>query len=199
VILLLRAVARFVVLVLLVALALAGLAVAVFSIQGGDKPLSLPGLAQHLRLTEVEETVGDYFDRLEAEGPLAKTSALVGAGAVLAGVLLLLGTFAPRRERFITLDDGEAAGTLRARRGTLAGVAEALAEQARGVTEAKARVRPRSRLRNGQLRLTVSHTRNHQEHEVKERVRSAVSPLVESSGLKPSVEAKVGRRGARVE
>lgn len=197
-ILLLRVVARFVVLVLLVALALTGLAVAVFSIQGGDRPLSLPGLAQHIRLPEVEETVGDYLDRLEADGPLARRSALAGAGAVLAGVLLLLGILARRRERSITLEDGEA-GTLRARRGTLAGVAEALAEQARGVTEAKARVRPRSRLRNGRLRVTVSHPRNYQEREVEERVRNAVSPLVESSGLKQRVEAKVGKRGARVE
>jgi uncharacterized protein DUF6286 len=198
VILLLRAVARFVVLVLLVALALVGLAAAVFSLQGGDRPLSLPGLAEHIRLPEVEETVGDYLDQLEADGPLAKASALAGAGAVLAGLLLLLGVLAPRRERLVIFDDGEA-GRLGARRRTLAGVAEALAEQARGVTEAKARVRPRGRLRKGRLRVTVSHRRNYQGSEVEERVRSAVSPLVDSSGLAPRVEARVGKGRAKVE
>jgi hypothetical protein len=198
VILLLRAVARFVVLVLLVALALAGLAAAVFSIQGGDRPLSLPGLAEHIRLVEVEETVGDYLDQLEADGPLAKASALAGAGAVLAGLLLLLGVLAPRRERLVVFDDGEA-GRLAARRRTLARVAEALAEQARGVTEAKARVRPRGRLRKGRLRVTVSHPRNYRDSEVEERVLSAVSPLVDSSGLKPRVEARVGKGRAEVE
>jgi len=198
VILLLRAVARFVVLVLLVALALAGLAAAVFSIQGGDRPLSLPGLAEHIRLVEVEETVGDYLDQLEADGPLAKASALAGAGAVLAGLLLLLGILAPRRERLVVFDDGEA-GRLAARRRTLARVAEALAEQARGVTEAKARVRPRGRLRKGRLRVRVSHPRTYRDSEVEERVLSAVSPLVDSSGLKPRVEARVGSGRAKVE
>jgi Family of unknown function (DUF6286) len=198
VILLLRAVARFVVLVLLVALALAGLAAAVFSIQGGDRPLSLPGLAEHIRLVEVEETVGDYLDQLEADGPLAKASALAGAGAVLAGLLLLLGVLAPRRERLVVFDDGEA-GRLAARRRTLARVAEALAEQARGVTEAKARVRPRGRLRKGRLRVRVSHPRKYRDSEVEERVLSAVSPLVDSSGLKPRVEARVGKGRAKVE
>jgi hypothetical protein len=198
VILLLRAVARFVVLVLLVALALAGLAAAVFSIQGGDRPLSLPGLAEHIRLVEVEETVGDYLDQLEADGPLAKASALAGAGAVLAGLLLLLGVLAPRRERLVIFDDGEA-GRLAARRRTLARVAEALAEQARGVTEAKARVRPRGRLRKGRLRVRVSHPRTYRDSEVEERVLSAVSPLVDSSGLKPRVEARVGKGRAKVE
>ena len=195
---LLRAVARFVVLVLLVALALAGLAAAVFSIQGGDRPLSLPGLAEHIRLVEVKETVGDYLDQLEADGPLAKASALAGAGAVLAGLLLLLGVLAPRRERLVVFEDGEA-GRLAARRRTLARVAEALAEQARGVTEAKARVRPRGRLRKGRLRVTVSHPRNYRDSEVEERVLSAVSPLVDSSGLKPRVEARVGKGRAKVE
>ncbi len=197
-ILLLRALARFVVLALFVALALAGLAVAAFSIQGGDKPLSLPALAQHIRLPEAATAVGDYLDRLEAEGPLASASALAGAAAVLAGVLLLLGILAPRRELLVVLDQNES-GTLRARARTLAGVAEALAEQVRGVSEAKARVRPRSRLRRGKLRVTALHPRNYQEREVEERVLGAISPLVESSGLKPRVEARVGKRGARVQ
>jgi hypothetical protein len=196
--LVLRAVARFVALLLLVALALVGLAMAVFSIQGGDKPLSLPGLAEHIRLPEVEETVGNYLDQLEADGPLAKTSALAGAGAMLAGILLLLGVVARRRERLITFESG-GAGRLAARRRTLADVAEALAEQARGVTAAKASVRPRGRLRRGRLRMTVSHPRNYEDLEVEERVVSALSRLVDSSRLTPRVKAKVGKRGARVE
>ena len=197
-ILLLRAIARLVALVLLVALALSGIAVALFSIQGGDRPVSLPGLAEHLRLLEVEETVGDYLGQLEADGPLAKISALVGAGAMLAGVLLLVGAVAPRRERLVVFDDHEG-GRIAARRRTLANVAEALAEQAHGVVEAKARVRPRGRLRGGRLRMTVSHPRNYQERAVEERVLSSVAPLVDSSELRPTVETRVGKRGARVQ
>ena len=199
-ILLLRAVARFVALVLFVALALAGLTAAVFTIQGGDRPLSLPGLAQHLRLPDARDNVGDYLDRLEADGPLASRSALAGTGAVVAGVLLLLGVLAPRREGTVVFDEGEdGSGSLAARRRTLAGAAEALAEQARGVTAAKADVRPAGRLRKGRLRVRVAHARNQQQREIEERVLSAVSPLVEAARLEPRVEAKVGERGARVE
>ncbi len=197
-ILLLRAVARFVALVLFVALALAGLTAAVFTIQGGDRPLSLPSLAQHLRLPDARDNVGDYLDRLEADGPLASRSALAGTGAVLAGVLLLLGVLAPRREGTVVFDEGEG-GSLAARRRTLAGAAEALAEQTRGVTTAKADVRPASRLRKGRLRVRVAHARNQRQGEIEERVLSAVSPLVEAARLKPRVQAKVGERGARVE
>ena len=197
-IVLLRAVARFVALVLFAALALAGLTAAVFTIQGGDGPLSLPGLAEHLRLPDARDSVGDYLDRLEDDGPLARRSALAGAGAVLAGVLLLLGAVGPRREGTVVFDEGEG-GSLAARRRTLAGAAEALAEQTRGVTAAKADVRPASRLRKGRLRVRVAHPRNQRQGEIEERVLSAVSPLVEAARLKPRVQAKVGEGRARVE
>jgi hypothetical protein len=195
---LLRVLARIVVLVLLVALSLVGLAVAVFSIQGGDRPLSLPGLAELVLLPEAEDEVGDYLGRLEAPGPLAKRSALAGAGAVLAGALLLLGVVAPRRERLVVFADEER-GRLSARRRPLAAAAEVLARQVRGVTEAKARVRPPGRVRGGQLRVRVSHSRNQQHGEVKQRVRRALAPIVESAPVRPRVEARVGKRGARVE
>jgi hypothetical protein len=198
VILLLRAVARFVALVLFVALALAGLTAAVFTTQAGDRPLSLPGLAQHLRLPDARDDVGEYLDRLEADGPLATRSALAGAGAVLAGVLLLLGVLAPRRKRTVVFDEGED-GSRAARRRTLAGAAEALAEQTRGVTAARADVRPSGRLRKGRLRVRVTHARNQQQGEIEERVLGAVSPLVGAARLKPRVRAKVGERRARVE
>ena len=197
-ILLLRALARLVAFVLLVALALVGLFVAVFSIQGGDGPLSLPGLAEHVRLPSLEDTVGEYLAQLEVDGPLAKRSALAGAGAVLAGLLLLLGVLVPRRERLVTFDGGDA-GRIGARRRPLAALAEALAEQTRGVTEAKARVRPRGRLRSGRLHVTASHPRDYQDREIEERVLSAVSPLLEASALKPRVAARMGKRGARAE
>ncbi len=197
-ILLLRAVARFVALVLFVALALAGLTAAVFTTQAGDQPLSLPGLAQHLRLPDARDNVGEYLDRLEADGPLASRSALAGTGAVLAGVLLLLGVLAPRRKGTVVFDEGEG-GSLAARRRTLAEAAEALAEQTRGVTAAKADVRPARRLRKGRLRVRVAHARNQRQGEIEERVMNAVSPLVDAAQLKPRVQAKVGERGARVE
>jgi hypothetical protein len=195
---LLRVLARIVVLVLLVMLSLGGFAVAVFSIQGGDRPLSLPGLAEQVLLPEAEDDVGGYLARLEAPGPLAKRSALAGAGAVLAGALLLLGLLAPRRERLVVFDEG-ARGRLAARRRPLAGAAEALAGQVRGVTDARARVRPPGRVRGGQLRVRVSRRRSHQDREVEERVQGALAPLVAAAPVRPRVEARAAKRGARVE
>jgi hypothetical protein len=194
----LRVLARIVVLVLLVALSLVGLAVAVFSIQGGDRPLSPPGLAEQALLPEAEDEVGGYLGQLEAPGPLAKRSALAGAGAVLAGILLLLGVLAPRRERLVVFHEG-AQGRLAARRRPLAGAAEALAVRVRGVTTAKARVRPPGRMRGGELRMRVSRRRDQQDREVEQRVHGALAPLVGPARVRPRVEARAGKRGARVE
>jgi len=54
-VLLLRALARLVGFVLLLALAVAGLAAAIFSISGGDGTLSLPGLVELARLDDLSD------------------------------------------------------------------------------------------------------------------------------------------------
>lgn len=127
-----RAVARLLTFVLLVALALAGLAVAVFCIEGGHRGLSLPALARRGHLSQLSHKVGRFLHVLEASGPVAKLSALGGLAAVILGVLLLVGVLRPRRERLALLEEGEQ-GTLAARRRALAQVATGLVEQARGI------------------------------------------------------------------
>lgn len=197
-VLLLRTLARLVTLLLLAALALAGLALALFSIGGGQSAVSLPELARYVQLPELREEVGAYLAQLEDDGSVAAYSALAGAAAVLAGVLLLVGALAPRRERLVVLEEGEN-GRLAARRRTLSHVAEALAEQARGVTEARARVRP-SRW-NGGRRLTVQATRPRSSSPqlAEEKAAHELAPLAEEFGLKPRVRSKLGTGKARVE
>ena len=112
---LLRTLARIVTVALLSALSLCGLAIAIFSIGGtasGD--FSLPGLARLVHLPQLRADIGELYARLEASGSVAGISALCGLGAVVIGVLLLLGVFLGRHERLAILESsGE--GTIAAR------------------------------------------------------------------------------------
>ena len=58
-----RALGRLLTLLLLVALALAGLTVAIFSIGSDDSTVSLPALAGYLRLPELSDTVGGWLEQ----------------------------------------------------------------------------------------------------------------------------------------
>lgn len=182
---------------MLAALALAGLAVAVFSIGAPGDPLGLPELANHLRLPELEDTAGDWLEQLEDEGPLARRSALGGLCALGAG-LLLLAAFPPRRERLVVLEKSDA-GELRARRRPLAQVAEALAERERGVTAANARVRPNRLGRGGRLRVRASRLRHAPPEDVGERVSQALAPLATEFNVQPRVRSRLGKGRERVE
>jgi len=193
--LLLRAVTRLITFLLLAALALAGLAVAVFCIEGGRTGLSLPALARQVHLPQLRHEVGAFLHALEASGPVAKLSALGGLGAVALGVLLLVGVLRSRRERLALLEAGEQ-GTLAARRRPLSQVASALVEQVRGMgmTQTRARVRPRRRGHGGRLLVRIDQPRGTATDDAtKQRVASAVSPLTEPFGLRPRVRVRNGR------
>ena len=127
-----RVLVRLVAFLLLVLLAVAGLAVAVFSIDTGTTGPSLGRLAELLHLASLRDTVGAWLDQLEASGSVAVVGGLCGLGAVLVGLVLLAGLLVPRRERLITMPSA-VSGDLAARRRPLAQVAQTLAEQARGV------------------------------------------------------------------
>lgn len=194
-ILLARALARLVGLVLLVGLALAGVAVAVFCIGTGNTGPSLGGLAGLLELPALRATVGMWLAQLAAPGPVAGIAALAGLGAMLLDGLLVLGVLVPRRERLVTLDVSEG-GALAARRRALAQAAGALVQQAGGVTEARVRVRPYRRT-GGRLAVRASRSRRTDPAQVEHAVRERLRGLTDPFKLKARVE--VPRRGARVQ
>lgn len=196
-ILLARALVRVLAFVLLVALAVAGLAVAVFSIQGGTSTLSLPHLAKILHLSGLRDKVGPFLDSLAASGPVAIVALLCGLGAVLLGVLLVAGLLAPRRERLVTLRDDEE-GSIAARRRVLGHLGQSLAEGTRGVTEAKVRARP-ARFRGGRLAVRATHSRTTSADDVRTRVAESLAPLTEPWDLKARVGVRLGEGRARVE
>jgi uncharacterized protein DUF6286 len=194
---LLRALLRLVTFVLLVVLAVAGLAAAVFSIQGGTGGLSLPKLAEYAQLPAVRDRTGDLLSAVEASGGVARYSLLAGAIAVLLGLLLLIAALVPRRERLVELERGDD-GTLNARRRPLAQAARALVEPARGVTEAKVRARARRR-GGGTLRVRALRTRPAQDAAIRASIAERLQPLTQPFKLKTTVRVREADRGARVQ
>jgi len=192
----LRALTRVVAVLLPAALAVAGLAVAVFSIRGTGNP-SLPGLAEILGLPAFEQTLGGWLATLERPGPVSVVAALAGAGAVVLGLLLLAGVFVPRRERLVTLARGEE-GTVAARRRPLGDAAARLAEQAEAVTRARGRVKPRRR-RGATLNVSAHRTRTGEPADVRRAAEEALEPLTGSFPLRARVRTRQGDRGARTQ
>ena len=192
-----RMLARLIALVLTATLAVAGLAVAVFSAQGDASPLSLPSLAALLRLDDLRVSVGGFLASLQAGGPVAKVAALAGAGAVVLGVLLLFGVLARRRERLVVMRRDDA-GTVAARPRALGQAAVTLGEQSRDVLHAKAKATPKRHGTGGRLRLTAYHARSSDGNGATTASRDRVRALAESFSLGVRVRSRVPRRGARV-
>ena len=193
----LRALANLVGFLLLVLVAVAGLAAAVFSLQGGEETLSLHGLSQSIGLDDLADELGAWLTALEASGPVAVVAALAGLGAILLGIALLVGALVPSRERLVILRRDER-GDVAARRRAVAQAATALAEQARDITSAKAKVRPRRSGSGGRLRLTAEHAQTVSNRDVVAAAREQVEPLATPLSLNVSVRGRVPRRGGRV-
>jgi hypothetical protein len=192
-----RLIARLIALVLSATLAVAGLAVAAFSAQGGTSALSLPSLARHLRLDDLRVSAGILLADLQAGGPVAKVAALAGAGAVVFGVLLLFGVLARGRERLVVLRSDDA-GTVAARPRALGQAAVTLGEQSRDVLRAKAKATPRRHGTGGRLRLIAYHAQSSDGNGTATASRDRVRALAESFSLGVRVRSRVPRRGARV-
>ena len=193
---LLRALVRLLSLVLLLALALGGLAAAIASIGGGDGAPSLPWLARQLSLPSLEHTTGRFLLALEHPGGAAAVaSALSGLAAVVAGVALAGGVLVGRRERRVAMGSEE---TIDARRGALSQVARALTEQTRGVTAGKVRVRP-GRRAGGVLRVRADRPRTTDAATVKAAIEQELKPLTGPFGLRLRVQSRLGDAGSRVQ
>lgn len=194
---LLRALVRVVTFVLLLALSLAGLAAAVSCLRTGTGPLTIPWLADVALLPELRDEVGGWFDDLAADGPLAWKSALGGAAAMALGLLLLAGLLIPRRERLVTLSGGRD-GRLLARRRPLGQISRALVEQVRGVTQTKAKVRPRRR-GGGTIKLRADRSRSADEGEIRGRAKDALDELTSGFRLRAKVRTRLGEKGSRLQ
>lgn len=196
---LLRPLTRLIGVIWMLALALLGLGIAMYCFDG----LISLGSARPDRLLDlasVRRHVGRFLDQLAAPGSTAWLALLCGLGAMLLGVLLLVGVLRRRKQRLAVLERDTESGIVAARPRTLREMAGALAEQARGATSVK---RPKVSLsrRGTRGRLTVNATRarTSDPQEVARAVQEAVEPISEPFGLKPRVRVRLGKRGARVQ
>lgn len=185
-----RAIERIASFLVLVLLALLGLAVAIAAID----PAGVTGL---MALPALRDEVGGWFDALAADGPIALASALAGAGAVVLGLMLLAGLIVPRRERLVRLAS-TSHGRLDARRRPLAQMAGHLTEQARGVTHSRTKVKARRR-GGGRLRVRADRSRSADGAATREAVIEQLRDLTGPFELRATVRTRLGDRGTRVQ
>jgi hypothetical protein len=196
---LLRALARLIGAVWMLALALLGLGIAAYCFDalvnlGSARPDRLVGLSS------VRRHVGRFLHQVAAPGTTAGLALLCGLGAMLLGLVLLLGTVGSRKQRLVVLEQDSETGALTVRPRTLREMALVLAEGTRGATSVKRPKLSRSRRgTRGRLTVNVSRARTSDAREVQRAVQEAVAPISEPFRLKPRVRVRLGERGDRVQ
>ena len=192
-ILLLKALARLVTFALLLALALAGLAAAIFALTRGN-----PGFAEALRLLEIRDGVGGFLTQLES-GDASGKAPLAALLAILAGILLLVGALRRPPENALVYEQGSE-GRIAARRRPLGQMAAALARSVRGVTESRVKVKPKRRGKGGRIEVTALHPRTTDTKELERAVGEAVAPLAaDSRSIRVRVRPAPAGPGGRAE
>jgi hypothetical protein len=195
----LRPLVRLIGVLWMLVLALFGLAVAMYCVDalvglGSIRPDRL------LHLPSVRDHVGHFLDQLAAPGSTAGLALLCGLGAMLIGLLLLVGVVRRRRQRLAILEQDRQTGAVAARPKPLRDMARALAEPVRGATSVK---RPKLSLSRrgtrGKLTVNATRTRTADPAEVKAAVQKAVEPITEPFGLTPRVHVRLGQSGNRAQ
>jgi hypothetical protein len=190
--LLFQAIARAVTFLLLALLALAGLALAIFSIGPGESDVSLPGLADLIALDELRDRVGELFASVEDGDEVEVVPALAGLGAIAVGCLLIVGALGSRRERLVTLPREDEDGVLGARRRPLGQMVVALADQPREITPRSVKVRPSRRGPGGRVDIAVDHPKTSEG--VGERTIGALEPITKPFELRTRVRTRATSR-----
>jgi hypothetical protein len=196
--LLLKALARLVEMLLMAAIALLGIGVGLYCLSrlislGSARPDRL------LHLPRVRHAVGHFLAQMNAPGPVAVLGLICGIGAVVIGLLLLIGLLGTRRERLLTVEQDHAHGDLLARRRTVAQMVRDVTLRTPGVTSVKrSRVRVSRNGRRGRLRLLAGRGPDSDAGTVDAAIHERVDPITSGLGLKGTVRAKLVRpRGER--
>ena len=190
---------RAVGLVWMVLIAVFGLGVALFCVDG---LVSLGSIRPDrlLHLASVRDHVGRFLGQLAAPGQTAGLALLGGLVAMLLGALLVVGVLGRRRQRLVILQSDRQTGAVGARRRALAQMAQALAEPVDGVTSIK---RPGVSLSRrgtrGRLKVNATRTRSTDPRVLQAAVTRAVAPVSEPFGLRPRVRVRLGDSGERAQ
>jgi hypothetical protein len=195
----LRGLARLIGMLLMFALALVCLGIAMYCLNGlislgsirPDRLLHLPTVRRH---------VGHFLAQIAAPGPTADLALAGGVVSVCLGLLVVGGTLRSTRQRLILLRSDRRQGTLAARPRTLRAMAQALAEQAAGVTAIKRPTLTSSRRgTRGRLSISVSRSRGSDPREVQAAVATQLELITGPFGLRPRVKVREGEAGERVQ
>lgn len=184
-----RALTRLLALVTLPILGLAAAAFAIAAVLGGR---TTADLADAVQLTAAWQEVGAFLRDTAPQG--GSTVLLAAGGAILGGLLLLVGALAPAKERELPLKTD---GDLTVRRRPLAAAARALAGQPHGVTGTKARVRTTRVGRRGRLRLRVWRSPRVESHPVRDTIEGRLAPLTDAFPVRSRVAVRVGNSRKR--
>jgi hypothetical protein len=197
--LILRPLARLVGAVWMIVIALFGLAVALYCVDG----LVRLGSARPDRLAHAERIsrhVGRFLEQISAPGSTAWLAVLCGLGAMAIGLSLLFGTVRSSPQRLAVLEADASTGTVAARPRVLRDMTRDLAAQTAGAARVK---RPRLALsrsgRRGRLKVRSNRTRTSDPKAVKQAVVEAVKPVSEPFSLKPRVTIKLSQGRGRVQ
>jgi hypothetical protein len=190
--LLLKALARLVELLLMAALALVGLGVGLYCFSllislGSARPDRL------LHLPVVRARVGHFLAQLAAPGPTATLALLGGIVAVLIGLALLVGLLGSRRERLLIVEDGaDGGGGLYARQRTVGRMVRAETGLAPGVTAVK---RPKVHLarsgRRGRVKVLAGRGPHPDAGIIDTAVHERVDPVLEPLGLRGDIRVRL--------
>ncbi len=193
-----RLIVRLIGVVFVSVLALAGLAIAAYCLDGAIKLGSLRP-DRLLSLPTVRHRVGDFLTQMASPGPVAALSLLCGVGAVLLGLWLLVGVLRRPKERLALLESDGSAGDLDARPGVLREMLRALAEAPR---QASAVARPKLSLARrgtgGRVTVVAKRSSTSEPEQVKQALEKAIAPLTEPFSLKQRIHVREGTKGERV-
>jgi hypothetical protein len=189
--LLLKALARLVEVLLMLAVAAVGIGVGLYCLSGlvslgsarPDRLLHLPTVRRH---------VGRYLSQIAAPGSTATLALLGGVSAVLLGLALLVGLLGSRRERLLAIESDGERGGLYARPRIVSQMVRRLTETTPGVIAVK---RPRVRLRrsgrHGRLKVRAGRGPDPDLATVDDAVHSRLDPFADSLHLRSSVTVRL--------
>ena len=188
----LKAFARLVELALMAAIALVGIGIGLYCLDGlislgstrPDRLVHLPVVRAH---------VAHFLTRLGTPGPTAILALLGGVVAVIVGLGLLVGLLGSRRERLLILDeDDRTGGGLYVRPRTVSRIAREETRQAPGVTAVR---RPRVRLarsgRHGRLKVLASRGPDPDAATVDASVHERIDPIAENLHLRSDIRVRL--------
>lgn len=194
--LLLKALARVVEVLLMAAIALIGLGIGLYSLDGAIS-LGSARPDRLLHLPTFRHNVGHFLAQLAAPGPVAVLALLGGIAAVIVGLLLAVGLLGSRRERLLVIEDDDGEGGLYARRRTIAQMAREETERAPGVTSTK---RPTVRLarsgRRGRLRVLAARGPDPDAETVDRAVHERLDPIAETLNLRTDIRVRLAEPDA---